>query len=173
MSNNTQAVDWKNLASTTHPVPAGTYTVLIRDVGTNPSKKGHPMATLELEILAPATVVDGGIEVKTAGRKFKHWIAFTPDRRQPYDDTQTLLAADLPNRELPSPVIPAELPGVIKQLATGKAMSGVSIVSEPSYFRDEFGNNVVDPTTGQAKVRGYNTVLKSITTAVPPSILGL
>lgn len=173
MSNNTTAVNWRDLPSGNHPLPSGQYSVAILSVDNKPSKKGFPMATLNCEVLAPDSVVDGGVTVKVAGRKFKHWVAFTPERRQPYEDAEKLLKAHLPNGELPTPVDPTELVNTLKSVLPGQALSAVELVSEPSYYKDSLGETLVDPTTGQAKVRGYNIVMKTVCPAVSRETLGL
>lgn len=164
------AIDWRNLPRTDLPIPAGQYAVFIRSVGTNPSKTGKPMATLECEILAPESVEHGGQVVKTVGRKFKQWVVFGESRRS-YEDAQTILAPELPGGELESPVIPDQMPAVLAT-AAGKVMSACQLESEERYQTNAMGQPVVDPATGQPKLLGHNIRIKSFSGAVPPEALG-
>lgn len=166
-------VDWKNLPDTTAPVPAGQYTVFIRDISTAPAKKtGKPMAAFDLEILAPETVVEAGTTVKTAGRKFKTWLVFGENRRS-YVDAQTIAQLDLPGGELPSPLNPNDVPQMLKALTVGKVMTAVRLEPEARYKQDSFGNNVIDPATGQPQLVGYNIIVKSFSPAVTLASVGL
>lgn len=160
------AVNWKTLPRTDLPVPAGQYTVFIRGVDQKPSKTGKPMATLDLEILAPDTVqAPDGSQVKTAGRRFKHWIVYGDSARS-YQQTNDMLG------ELPDDVVSEEVPNIVAGLLPGKAMSGVELDSEPSYEVNALKEPVLD-STGQPKIRGYNVRLKTVTLAVVPAVLGL
>jgi hypothetical protein len=168
------SVDWKNMPDTTAPVPAGQYTVFIRDVGTAPAKKsGKPMATLDLEILSPETVLEAGSNVKTAGRKFKTWLVFGDTNRRSYVDAQTIAQLDLPGGELPSPLNPNDVPQMLKALTVGKVMTAVRLESEARYKQDSLGNNIIDPATGQPQLVGYNIVVKSFSPAVTLDSVGL
>jgi len=158
----------------TAPIPAGQYTVFIREVGTAPAKKsGNPMATLDLEILAPETVLEAGTYVKTAGRKFKTWLVFGDTNRRSYVDAQTIAQLDLPNGELPSPLNPNDVPQMLKALVVGKVMTAVRLESEARYKQDSLGNNIIDPATGQPQLLGYNIVAKSFSPAVTLDSVGL
>lgn len=170
--NPTTPQSWRDLPDKSAPLPSTQVAVLIKNVSFNPARSGKPMLTLTLEIVAPATTIVAGNNVAVAGRELKHWLAFG-DNKGAYADAETMAAPYLPGNSLDVPVGDPGIPKLVGELIVGKAMSGVFVESEAEYEKDGSGNNIIDPTTGQSKVKRWNLRLKSVTTAVPLSTLGL
>lgn len=169
----TPTQSWRDLPDKSAPLPRTQVVAFIKAVDTTPSKKtGKPMLALTLQILAPASIVVAGNNVAVAGRELKHWLVFG-DNKSAYIDAETMASPYLPNNSLDLPAGDPGIPKLIADAVFNKAMSGVFVESEPEYEKDGAGNNVIDPMTGQSKVKRYNLRLKSVSTAVPLSALGM
>lgn len=169
---NTPTQSWRDLPDKSAPLPSTQVVAFIKGVDFKPARSGKPMLTLTLQLLAPAATVVAGNNIAVAGRELKHWIAFG-DNKSAYVDAETMAAPYLPNNSLDLPVGHPDIPKLIGDAIVNKAMPGVFVESEPEYEKDGAGNNIIDPTTGQSKVKRYNLRLKSVSTAVPLSVLGL
>jgi hypothetical protein len=164
--------NWKKIPDATKPVPNGSgYVLWIKDVAKTPSKKGAPMITLKMEVLAPDQVETAEGPVMCSGRKVTHWLAFTDNNKRAYEDLDTLLKGVPEIGGLPDEIDPTDLP-LYADVLVGKVLNAVELQSEPRYV-EVGGVQVVDPATGQAKIAGYNTRIVTMVPAYAPSALGI